>query len=432
MQINNVSIYTNDGDYIPKGFVRVENGKIVKVAAGESAYNGENFYFEGKLLMPSLVNAHTHIYSTFARGLKVAPFNPSSFTKLLEQLWWRLDRAMTVEDLKISAYVAAIESLKSGVTSLFDHNSSPNAIEGSLRGIASSVNSVGLRYCGAYEVSDRDGTERRDKGIRENLDFSSESSAYRKGIFGLHASFTLSNETLSLASREIAGKIPIHVHVAEGPEDQEYTVSVHDSRVLERFHRAGLMTENSIYAHCIHTTPSERALVKDSRGYIVVNCQSNVNNGVGFPEWRNFANEGIRILLGNDGYGFNLCHDVRFLILCPHYIYRDPKVSSSGDIGRSLFGSNYDLATRTFGVNLGTIREGSSADFILLDYKSPTEITAENFVDHFFFGICENIAVSDAFVGGERVLAEGRPTRVNEDDIYKEARKLYKAFEKRF
>lgn len=432
MQINGVSIFTNDGEFIERGYVRVENGEIVKVSAGDCKYDGENLYFEGRLLMPSLVNAHTHIYSTFSRGLRVSPFNPSSFTKLLEDLWWRLDRALTHEDLELSAYVAAIESLKGGVTTLFDHNSSPNAIEGSLDKIASSVNTVGLRYCGAYEVSDRDGLERRDRGIRENLDFAKVNTAYKKGIFGFHASFTLSKETLSLASKEIAGRLPIHVHVAEGPEDQEHTFSLYDQRILERFHRAGLMIQNSLYAHCIHTTASERALIKDTKGYIVVNCQSNINNGVGFPEWKKFNDEGTNLLMGNDGYGFNLCHDARFMILCPHYVHRDPAASYSGDLTRSLFGSNYNLATSAFGVNLGTIREGSSADFIILNYRSPTEITAENFMDHFFFGICDNISVSDAFVAGERILAEGRPARIDEEDIYKEARRLFKAFEKRF
>lgn len=432
MQINGVSIFTNDGEFIEKGYVRVENGEIVKVSSGESSYDGENLHLDGKLLMPSLVNAHTHIYSTFSRGLGVSPFNPSSFTKLLEELWWRLDKALTLEDLEISAYVASIESLKAGVTSLFDHNSSPNAIDGSLKRIAASVNDVGLRYCGAYEVSDRDGLEKRDRGIRENLEFSRESTQYKKGVFGFHASFTLSKETLSLASKEIAGKLPIHVHVAEGPEDQEHTIGVYDQRVLERFHRAGLMTENSIYAHCIHTTPSERDLIKNTKGYIVVNCQSNINNGVGFPEWKRFREEGAAVLVGNDGYGFNLSNDVRFMILGPHYIQRDPKASYSGDLNPSLFGANYELATRTFGANIGTIREGSSADLIVLNYRSPTEITAENFVDHFFFGICDNISVSDVFVGGERVLAQGVPTKVDEEIIYREARRLYKAFEKRF
>jgi cytosine/adenosine deaminase-related metal-dependent hydrolase len=192
--------------------------------------------------------------------------------------------------------VASIESLKAGVTSLFDHNSSPNAIDGSLKRIAASVNDVGLRYCGAYEVLGqrtdwKNATgNKRESRVQQGVDAVQE-RGFRFPRF-LHSL----KETTVAGSKEIAGKLPIHVHDAVRPEDQEHTIGVYDQRVLERFHRAGLMTENSIYAHCIHTTPSERGLIKNTKGYIVVNCQSNINNGVGFPEWKRFREEGAAVL----------------------------------------------------------------------------------------------------------------------------------------
>ncbi|MGV8104994.1 MAG: amidohydrolase family protein [Mesotoga sp.] len=424
MQLNNVSIYTNDGEFIERGYVTIEGDEIVAVGAGESRYEGENLDFAGSLVMPSFVNAHTHIYSTLSRGMRLSPFNPGSFTELLEQLWWRLDRSLTLEELKISGYVAAIESLKSGVTTLFDHSASPNAISGSLETIAGSVNETGLRYCGAYEVSDRDGTKARDEGIKENMEFSRFNTPFRRGFFGLHASLTLSRETLSLVSKEISGSIPIHVHIAEGPEDQERSLSLFDQRVLERFHRSGLMSPGSIYAHCIHTTPEERELIPGTGGSIAVNVQSNTNNGVGLPDWKGFLREGVETAIGNDGYGFNLCHDVRFALLTPHYLSRDSRVSGSPDLKDTLFGANYRLATRTFGANLGTVREGSAADLVVIDYRSPTPVDAGNFLDHYFFGICDNIKVTDAFVSGRHVLSGGRATLVDEEAIYSEARRL--------
>jgi putative selenium metabolism protein SsnA len=424
VQLNNVSIYTNDGEYIERGYVTIENDEIVAVGAGESRYEGANLDFVGRLVMPSFVNAHTHIYSTLSRGMRLSPFNPDSFTELLEQLWWRLDRSLTLEELRISGYVAAIESLKSGVTTLFDHSASPNAISGSLETIAGAVNTTGLRYCGAYEVSDRDGAKARDEGIRENMEFSRFNTSFRRGFFGLHASLTLSRETLSLVSKEVSGSVPIHVHIAEGPEDQERSLSLFDQRVLERFHRSGLMSPGSIYAHCIHTTPEERELIPRTGGSIALNVQSNTNNGVGLPDWKSFLREGVETAIGNDGYGFNLCHDLRFTLLTPHYLSRDPRVSGSLDLQDTLFGANYRLATRTFGANLGTVREGSTADLVVIDYRSPTPVDAGNFLDHFFFGICDNIKVTDAFVSGRHVLSGGRATMVDEEEIYSEARKL--------
>lgn len=432
MQLNNLSIYTNDGEFIERGFVRFEGGEIVRVGAGEEPYAGENLHFNSELLMPSLVNSHTHVYSSLARGMRFTPFEPTTFTEILEQLWWRLDRSLTREELQISANVASIESLKCGVTTLFDHNSSPNSIEGSLEVIAEAVNGVGLRYCGSYEVSDRDGPAARDRGVRENLDFSKNNTPMRRGFFGLHASFTLSRETLALVSKEIRGAIPIHVHVAEGPEDQERALSLYDQRVLERFHRNGLMGEGSIYAHCVHTTPAERSLIAETGGFAAVNYQSNVNNGVGLPDWKEFLAERVPTALGNDGFGFNLAHDVRFLILTPHHLARDVRVSGPEDLGATLLGGNYELARKTFGIDLGVVREGSTADLMILDYKSPTVMNRENFLEHFFYGICDNMRVSDVFVSGRRVLANGSPTLVEEREVYSAARKLSGKLNERF
>mgnify|MGYP000903245972 CR=1 FL=1 len=424
LQLTNASIFTNDGEFIERGFVEIEDGEIVRVGEGSRSYAGEVLDLKGKLIMPSFVNCHTHVYSTLVRGARLSPFNPGSFTELLEQLWWRLDKALSKEELAISAYVASIESLKAGVTTLFDHNSSPNFINGSLEAIAEAVNNTGLRYCGSYEVSDRDGVYSRDSGIVENVDFMNFETPFRRGMFGLHASMTLSRETLMLVSREIAGRKPIHVHVAEGPEDEERSLSLFDQRVLERFHRSGLMTEDSIYAHCIHTDGIERSLIEKTGGSIAINYQSNMNNGVGLPDWRSFVSEGIETVIGNDGYGCNLCHDIRFLTLGPHHEFRDPTVTDASYLRETFFGSNYRLATRTFGVNLGTVREGSTADVIVIDYRSPTAITEENFLDHFFFGICDNISVTDVFVAGEHVLADRRPVLIDEEEIYTEARRI--------
>lgn len=422
--ITGVDVWTNNGIFIEDGYVVFDNNEIKSVGKGRPEIDAETFHYPGMLLMPGLVNAHSHIYSTLSRGMPLSMFNPSSFTELLEQLWWKLDKVLSLQDIQISAAISAIESLKAGVTTIIDHHSSPTAIKGSLNLISDTVNNIGMRCATCYEISDRDGFEARNAGIRENIEFSSSHNEMKAGFLGLHASFTLSDETLKIIARDTEGLLPLHVHVAEGPEDEEQSVSIYDKRIIRRFYEAGLMSPNSIYAHCIHINDEEAELIRETGGNIVVNAQSNANNGVGTSYWPGFLDGGLNVGLGNDGYGFNIAHDVRFFILSPHAYKLDPRVSSAGSLQNTLFKTNYEMASAAFGRKLGKIKPGYAADFILLDYSSPTPINNGNFMEHFFFGIAEKMDVRNVFVNGNHVLKDGKILNVDEINVYSASKEI--------
>ena len=178
------------------------------------------------------------------------------------------------------------------------------------------------------------------------------------------------------------------------------------------------MRENSIYAHCIHINSEEAGLIKETGGNIVVNVQSNTNNGVGVSYWPDFMREGINVGIGNDGYGYNLSHDIRFFNLIPHCYRLDPRVSNAGSLADTLFKTNYEIASTAFGVRLGKIKPNYAADFILLDYTAPTPLTGQNFIEHFYFGIVDRIDVREVFVNGIHVLKDGKPVNVDEVNVY--------------
>ena len=115
---------------------------------------------QGKLLMPALINCHTHLYSTLARGISLPGRAPRNFPEILKKLWWRLDRALNLDDVYYSALVGLIDSAKCGVGTLVDHHSSPNACAGSLDRIEQAFREVGLRGVLCYETSDRNGATR--------------------------------------------------------------------------------------------------------------------------------------------------------------------------------------------------------------------------------------------------------------------------------
>ena len=226
---------------IEDGAILIGEETIEAVLPGEPSSHEvpsavERIDARGKLAIPGLVNAHTHLYSSLARGMNVPGFSPTSFTQILEQLWWRLDKALEDESVAMSALVGAMEAARCGVTTLIDHHASPNAISGSLDAVQDAVcEQVGLRAALCYEVSDRDGPVQRDKGIEENLRYIGKTTPENKQCtaqFGLHASFTLSDDTLERVAQSLPEDAGVHIHVAEGPEDETQCVAKYGMRVV--------------------------------------------------------------------------------------------------------------------------------------------------------------------------------------------------------
>jgi cytosine/adenosine deaminase-related metal-dependent hydrolase len=177
----------------------VEAGRISKIAtAGQfDTEECERIDIAGKLIMPGLINAHHHFYSTPVTGLgKAAP--SKDFNEVLNNLWWRLDKKLLAEDNYISALISALSAIRKGTTTIIDHHASPFAVTGSLNQIAKAVKQAGLKASLCYEVSDRDGEQVCKAGIEENADWIKQCEMAEdedlKALFGMHAAFTLSDK----------------------------------------------------------------------------------------------------------------------------------------------------------------------------------------------------------------------------------------------
>ena len=189
--------------YLADGGVAIDGGRIAAVdstAALKENYPGVEFVdAKGGVIMPGLINAHTHIYSALARGLAIDGNNPTNFLEVLEGTWWAIDRKLTLKGTRASADALYMDCIKQGVTTIFDHHASYAEIPGSLFVIAESAKKFGVRSCLCYEVSDRDGEEKCDQAIQENADFISccekNPSDMLAAMFGGHALFTISDRT---------------------------------------------------------------------------------------------------------------------------------------------------------------------------------------------------------------------------------------------
>ncbi len=251
-----------------------------------------------------LVCAHHHLYSTLARGMPSPPEIPTSFRGILEQVWWRLDAALDLQMIRWSAMLGALEAIEHGTTAIVDHHESPNAIEGSLSVVAEACAEVGVRVVAAYGVTDRHGTEGARRGLEENRRFLADGG---RGMVGVHATFTCTDDTLDAAA-ELAAEygVGVHIHVAEGPED---------AGAVPRL--AALTTDDWLLAHGVQL-PNDHPL----RGTILHNPGSNLNNGVGYADPRRFAGP---VALGTDGIGADMLDVFRLAYL----LHRSVDVSAT-------------------------------------------------------------------------------------------------------
>lgn len=186
---------------IPEGLgLLIRDGVIQKIAPQNELikdYPDEEILDAGgQYVMPGNICAHTHFYGAFSRGLGIPGEPASTFTEILEKLWWNLDKALDEDGVRYSALVCLVDAIKHGTTTLIDHHASPNAIDGSLDIIAETINQAGLRASLCYEVTDRDGAEKSEQGLQENLRFIKRiqnrdpQDALLRAHFGLHASLT--------------------------------------------------------------------------------------------------------------------------------------------------------------------------------------------------------------------------------------------------
>ena len=431
--IEPITVWDGESSVHEDACIVIEQDRVEQILSAEDRASYDTASIDdridggGKLAIPGLINAHTHLYSSLARGMAVSGFAPTTFTQILEQLWWRLDKALDPESVRMSALVGAMEAARCGVTTLIDHHASPNAIPGSLDALRDVVcGRVGLRGAFCYELTDRDGMERRNRGIDENVRFLAEVSAddpLCAAQFGLHASFTLSDESLQAVAERLPDSIGVHIHVAEGPEDEASCEEKHGLRVIERLDRFGLLRPQSVLAHCLHLDEAEKDLLAERDAIVVHNPRSNMNNAVGSFDLDGYLARGTLSGLGTDGLGCNMFAELFTAGILQKHTRGDPLVGSFPQLDALLFRNNPAIAERLFGLPFGKIEAGGPADIALIDYVPPTPLSSDNVLGHLLFGAAvHTLRVSDLIVAGRSVLRDGAFVEIDESAVYAEAR----------
>jgi putative selenium metabolism protein SsnA len=376
----------------------------------------------GQLVMPGNICAHTHFYGAYARGMGIPGPAPVDFPQILERLWWPLDKALDRDTVRLSALVCLVDAIKHGTTTLIDHHASPNFIEGSLNVIADAVDAAGLRAVLCYEVTDRDGAEKAEAGIAENVRFIRQNGSRPRvaGTFGLHASLTLGDETLRACVDANPGG-GFHIHVAEHEADELDSVSKYGKRVVHRLNEMGILGERTITAHCVHTDDAERELLCRTGTWVTHQPRSNMNNAVGAMALDTMMDEGVKLCLGNDGFSNVMWEDWKAAYLLHKVISRDPRRANGAHISRMATGNNARLAEQFFpGSPLGVLKSGARADMIFVDYHPYTPLTEGNLPWHILFGF-EASMVTTTIVDGVVLMRDRQILTLDEAAIAAEA-----------
>ncbi len=404
----NATLVQLDPPWVESGDLRQQDGRIVAIGGDVAAGpKDETVDCGGAVLLPGLVNGHTHLYSALAAGMPALPRTPANFHEILKYVWWRLDRAHSLESVRTSGVIGALAAVRCGTTTLIDHHASPNAIDGSLSALEEGIAAVGCRAVMCYEVTCRNRKTEAREGLAENERYIRLCRQRADGKFaalvGAHASFTLDDESLA-ASVDLAKRlgVGVHIHAAEDPIDERNTLQWHGYRLLDRFDHHGLLDlPGTIVAHGTHFTDADvdRVNAHPSTLTMAHNPRSNMNNGVGYSAVARYAKPPM---LGTDGIGADLWNEARTALFKSH------------DAGRpvaplrvlEMLSESARYASLALGVKLGVFEVDAAADLVLTNYHPATPLTADNLAGHFIFALGPEY-VRDVMIAGWWVLRNG-------------------------
>jgi putative selenium metabolism protein SsnA len=417
-------------EMILDGAVYVEGDTIVDVGTTpdlDARYpNAERLDAAGKVVLPGSPCGHTHFYGAFARGMAIPGAPAINFVEILQKLWWRLDLALSEEDVRYSALVCLVDAIRHGCTTLIDHHASPNTIDGSLDIIADAVKESGLRASLCYETTDRNGNSGARAGIRENVRFlercRSAPDPQLGASFGLHAALTLSDETLVACVEAAQGlDTGFHIHVAEGIADQTESLEKYGLRVVERLSKLGILGPQTIAVHCVHLDAREKDILSETGTLVTHQPRSNMNNAVGLPDVAGMLQRGITVALGNDGFTNNMFTEMAASYLAHKQNTGNPQAMPGDVVMEMAYRNNGLLAGRFFPRHVGELSAGAFADIVLLDYDPPTPLTAGNLPWHIIFGV-DGAHITHTIASGKVLMKNRELLTLDEEAIMARAR----------
>ncbi len=402
-------------EFINNGYICIENETICCIGEGKcNCEADEAINLNGKTVLPGMINAHAHLYSALAMGMPFPKLNPKNFPEKLKYVWWILDRALDKESTQASFESGLLDHLRHGVTTVIDHHSSQSFVRGSLNLLAETAERFGMNVSGAFEMTDRNSEDVFKESLNENIQFHRDYYGNRnvRPLIGLHASFTLSDQSL----QQIADRLHhesnwgIHIHTSEDIADQDDAVKRGFSSVIQRLESFNLLNENSLVIHGVHYHPGDTEILLRNKTSFVHNPTSNANNRVGMTPDQLI--EEMKSGLGTDGMQGNMLGEAKegTLIRSSHLNGGEETINYL----ELLFKNNSEIASKLFGRKIGKLDRGYAADLAIYDYLPRTPINEANITGHLLFGMKKPESV---MTNGEFRIKNNKLVDVDEERI---------------
>ncbi|HAS51364.1 MAG TPA: TRZ/ATZ family hydrolase [Gammaproteobacteria bacterium] len=373
---------------------------------------------ERHVLMPGLVNAHTHASMTLLRGL--ADDLPL-MTWLQDHIWPAEARWVNPDFVRDGTRLAIAEMLRGGVTCFNDMYFFPEIAAAAAReaGMRACLGLIVLDFPTAY-ARDRDDYLAKGLALHEVL----ESEPLLHTAFAPHAPYTVSAPTLERIGRLAADlNLPIHIHVHETAAEVAQFVAEHGCRPLERLEQLGLLSPHLLAVHMTQLEPAEIERVAQA-GVHVAHCpESNLKLASGFCPVARLDAVGVNVAIGTDGAASNndldLFGEMRLTALLGKSMAGDAAILPAARVlsMATLHGARaLGLATE-----IGSLEPGKSADVIAVDLSAPETEPVYHPLSTLVYAAGRH-QVSDVWVAGRRLLADRQLTTLDVAEIVQRAR----------
>lgn len=373
----------------------------------------------GKLLIPGLINAHTHIYMTIFRNIA----DDLTFDEWLFKRILPLEDHLTKQDSYYASLLGIMEMLSTGTTCFNDmyvytHATSQAVHEAGIRAI------LGRGLVGEETYN---GTDRRINEALEEMNYWEKKNDLIKFSWAPHAPYTCSPAYLKSIANLSDDHI-IHTHLSETEKENNDIMSQYGLRPSEYFMQYGILTPKTILAHCVCLNEKDMKLIKDS-GASIVSCPiSNLKLGNGIAEIPTLISRGVNVCLGTDGPASNNClnmfREMQFMSLIHKGVNRNSEVVSASDTFRMATQNG----AKAFGYNnLGEIKEGYLADLVLIDLLNPANQPINNLVSALTYSM-NGSEVYLTMVNGKILCENGNFLSIDSNKVYQEMELINKRY----
>ncbi|WP_323192280.1 amidohydrolase family protein [Halostella sp. PRR32] len=389
--------------------VVVEDGEIVDIADGYET-GEETIDARDEVVIPGLVNCHTHMYALPIRGAPLTA-SPESFYEALVDIWWEVDEAFTMRDARLSALGSCTEMVQGGVTAFCDNYSGPNTLPGALDAVADGVSQTPIRGMITFETTARNSESEAIEGIDENRRYIQEAEDEYDDVTGhycLHTLFT-NTETVvdECVDRAVQDDRPIQIHLEEGLVDVHESIKEYGERPVPALDSMGFFDAEVIAAHCVHSTEREIEILAENDVKVAHNPYSNINNAVGIADVETMEEHDMTIGIGDDGWDPDMFETMRSAV----GIHKLKKNNPSGfDMAKALEWATIGSA-EVLGMDdrIGSIEVGKRGDFVTLD-MGPNPVLPES-APYYVVSAASKADVTRTVIDGDTVYSPERGVR---------------------